>query len=457
MRWLLLSLLIACGDDASPLDGGRDASTDAPTDAPAPDAPAPDAPAPDAPPDAPALDAPTDAAFDAGEEPTEVIRPEPGALTIIQIRLPGVLQLGEAAVLVGPDGTLVLMDLGNSSHADDVAAIVEDLNTRWITAARGFPRDRAAREVDWVVITHIHGDHVGGFENLVLDEGIAITQGVVHRGFVDLGGGMNDNDYEEVCGLLRGSLSALDVPLCTSAEVAPCNAGDLAGVHAATNCDGLFAGDLGDPLDAPAPAFIPLGDGARMTFVAADGHASNGTTTEAITFAHDDNNEENARSLAAVISHGAFRYHWGGDMTGSGEPTEPDVESHLVRVSGDAFYGALGMDVTHAHHHVRRTSSNAVFVDAMAPNDGRSRNVIGGINAGHVGSPHGDVLMRWGDGARLGEGRIWVTMTATAGDDHAALVDADADVTLQTLAGGSHYRIQASRATPLSLTFESVR
>lgn len=456
MRWLLV-LVIACGGDddsidasvdsnvfdADRSDSSSDASLDGSNDATLSDATLPDVA--------------FDAAFDAGDEPTEIIRPEPGALTIIQVRLPGVLQLGEAAVLVGPDGTVVLMDVGNSSHADDVAELVEDLNTRWITTARGFPADRGAREVDWVVITHIHGDHVGAFESLIEDEGLEITQGVVHRGFVDLGGGMNDNDYEELCGLMRGSLSTLDVPLCTSAETPPCDPGDLEGVYAAVACDGLFAGDLGDPLDAEAPAFIALGEGARMTFVAADGHASNGVGTEALTFAHDDNNEENARSLAAVISHGDFRYHWGGDMTGSGEETEPDVESHLVRVAGETFYGALGMDVTHAHHHVRRTSSNATFVDAMAPSDGLSRNVIGGINGGHVGSPHGDVLMRWGDGGRLGEGRIWVTMTATAGDDHAVLVDADADVTLQTLGGGSHYRIQASRATPLSLTFESVR
>ena len=111
----------------------------------------------------------------------------------------------------------------------------------------------------------------------------------------------------------------------------------------------------------------------------------------------------------------------------------------------------------HAHHHVRRTSSNATFVDATAPNDGRSRNVIGGINGGHVGSPHREVLMRFGDDGRLGEGRIWITMSATGGDSHPALIDADADVILQTLGGGAGYRVQAARSTPESRAYSSVR
>jgi len=128
-----------------------------------------------------------------------------------------------------------------------------------------------------------------------------------------------------------------------------------------------------------------------------------------------------------------------------------------VSVATDTFYGPLGVDVVHAHHHVRRTSSNATFVGALVPSDGLSRNVIGGINGGHVGSPHGDVLARFGDDGRLGTGHVWITMSATGGDSHPTLIDADADVVLQTLGGGAAYRIQAARSTPLSHTYDAVR
>lgn len=400
-------------------------------------------------------------AVDAGMEPTEILRPVPGEVTIIQIRLPGVLRLGEAAILVGPDGTLVLMDVGNSSHDDEIRALVRTLNTTFVTPDQGFPRLRDPLEVDWIVLSHMHSDHAGGFRDLLSGaDGIRVTKGVVHRGFVDLGAGMTESDYSEVCGLLRGSLTTLDFPLCGAADVAPCDPASFTSNYAASACDGLFHGDLDDPLDDSdgLPSYLPLGGGARMVFVAADAFVSDGTSaTPMAAFGHSDNNEENARSIVAVIEHGAFRYHWGGDLTGSGATGEPDVESHLVGVAGDRFYGPLGMDVVHAHHHVRRTSSNALFVDAVAPLDGRSRNVVGGINGGHVGSPHGDVLARFGDGGRLGDGRIWITMSATGGDDHPILVDADADVTLQTLGGGAGYRIQASRTTPFSLSFASVR
>lgn len=464
---VVAALASGCGDDPAPLDAGHDAGavdasvSDAasPLDGARPDAALADAALADAgSTDAGALDA---GALDAGAEPTDVIGPVPGELTFIQIRLPGVIRLGEAAVLVGPDGTIVLMDVGNSSHDDEVRDLVRSLNTEWITPARGFPRARGALEVEWAVLSHFHADHIGAFADLFGGaEPLQVTRGFVHRGFVDVGDAMNTGDYQDLCDALRGPLLAVDVPLCSAAAAAPCDPGAFTEAHPATACDGLFRGDLADPSDdaAGAPSFLALGGGARMVFVAADGFVSDGVSATPITpFGHTDSNEENARSLVTVVEHGAFRYHWGGDLTGSGDTGEPDVESHLVRVAGATFYGPLGVDVIHAHHHVRGTSSNATFVDATAPLDGRSRNVIGGINGGHVGSPHAEVLQRFGDADRLGEGYIWITMSAAGGASHPRLVDADANVIVQTLSGGAGYRVQAASATPRSQAYVTVR
>lgn len=400
--------------------------------------------------------------FDPGPEPTVPITPVVGEVTIIQLDVTSTIPaLGEAAIIVGPDGTVVLLDIGNASHDDDVRAALTDLNTNHLTPANGFTA-RTPLQVEWIVITHMHGDHVGGFDDLLVDtaEPAQVTRGIVHRGFVDIGPALNDGDYEVMCAAMRGTYAGVDYPLCESAVAPSCTFGDLSDVHAANGCPGLHVGDLDDPGDdgAGAPTYIDLGDGARLTIVAANAHVSNGTTAVAApAFGHTDSNEENARSLAGIISHGDFRYHFGGDMTGAGTATEPDIESHLVATAGPTFYGALGVDVAHLHHHVRNTSSNATLVGALAPNDGLSRNAIGGISEAHFNSPHAETLQAWGDANRLGEGRIWITRGATGGDTHPALVVANGHVILQTIQLGLGYRVQAAGAALFSLPFESVR
>ena len=141
-------------------------------------------------------------------------------MTIIQLRLPGLIRLGEAAILVGPDGTMVLMDVGNSSHDDELRDMIRALNTMWVTPANGFPRARGELEVDWIVLSHFHADHVGGFQDLTTgSDPVVITEGVVHRGYTDVGGSLNENDFQEVCDLVRGT--RLDFPLCTASPDAP--------------------------------------------------------------------------------------------------------------------------------------------------------------------------------------------------------------------------------------------
>ncbi|MEQ8277563.1 MAG: MBL fold metallo-hydrolase [Deltaproteobacteria bacterium] len=434
-------------DGASRDAGDRDAGAQNDRDAGARDAGARDGGAPDA-----------------GPEPTERLDPVPGELTIVQLDLPAgvTVRLGEAAVLVGPAGSIALLDVGNSNHDDDVRAVVRDLNTRLLTPARGFAA-RDALQIEWMILTHVHGDHVGAFADLMSGaDALEVRNGIVHRGFVDVGDAMNTNDYDDLCDRLTTDLAPLDRPLCVAATPAPCPYDAASGPHPAVGCPGLFAGDLattdddGDGL----PAFIDL-DGARITFAVVDGHTSDGATIQAVpAFGHDDSNEENARSLGGLVAYGAFRYWFGGDLTGSGDAGEPDVESAVASRALPAFAGALGVDIVHAHHHARRTSSNAAFIDASAPNDGLSRNVVAGINAAHLGSPHDDVVEHWTDASRLGQGRFWVTTSAAGGAteaSHPALVVADGDVLVQTLGQGLGYRVQADGANRRSARFDAVR
>lgn len=410
----------------------------------------------------PPADGSADDPFDPGPEPTTPLRPEPGELSIYQLKLEANgFYLGEAAVIAGPDGTVALLDVGNSIHDDPVRDAVRALNTRELTPDRGYPRQRGELEVDWIVLTHWHADHVGAYDNLVHGaDPLVVTRGVVHRGFTDLGRGITENDYREVCTSLRGPLAGLSFPACTPDDEAPCDVDAARQAHRATRCDGLFLGDLTDPGDddARAPTEVPLGGGAVVRLVAASGHASDGArAVQGPVFGHDDNGFENARSLAGVIEHGAFHYHFGGDLTGRGTADDPDVESHLAATSGPAFYGDLGIDVTHVHHHARRTSSNAAFVDTVAPIDGRSRNAVAGINGGHIGSPQAQVLARWLDDRRLGDGWLWATETTVTGADHDRFIAADGRVIVQTFQAGRGYWVQAAGPSLVSHSYRSVR
>ncbi|MCC7382939.1 MAG: MBL fold metallo-hydrolase [Deltaproteobacteria bacterium] len=403
--------------------------------------------------------------FDAGPEPTAVLQPVPGELTILQLDLPpGITaRLGEAAIIIGPAGSIALLDIGNSNHDDEVRSAIEALNTQALIPSRGFAARRPL-QVEWVILTHLHGDHVGSFADLIATSGtpLEVTRGIVHRGFVDLGGGINSGDFETLCAALTGPLVALDRSLCVAATPAPCSYASLGGPHPSTSCPGLFHGDLATTRDDGngAPAFIDL-DGARIELAAAAAFVSNGSAAVPFApFGYDDTNQENARSLVGLVSFGAFRYHFGGDLTGSGDATEPDVETHLVQVAGARLWDTRGVDVVHAHHHSRRTSSNATLVGALAPLDGRARAVVSGINAAYLGSPATEVLTAWTGGGRLGEGRYWVTRTAPGGASSAsfpALEVADGPVIVQTLAGGAAYRIQAAGAPVRSRTYPALR
>lgn len=397
-----------------------------------------------------------DAGFDAGPAPVDggVVRgpfdagvlpvgPLPGEVTLWQLELPVGLvpKTGEAAILVGPDGTLVVIDVGNSNHDDELRAAIRELNTQWLTPARGF-RARAPLEVNWVLLTHFHSDHVGSFEALTTTDPLTLTGGVIHRGFVDVGAGVNAADFEQVCLKLRGTLAAKNFGLCTAAPESACVIGVARA--AATSCPGLTLGNLGTVTDDAMgePSYVDLGGGARLELLGADGFMLQGRTPVAASaFGVTDVNEENARSVVGLVRHGAFRFLFAGDLSGSGVPTEPDLESFLVN-SAPQVFGAEGIDVTHANHHARNTSSNSNYVQAAAPLDGRTRSVIAGINTAYVNSPHQEVIDAWTAGGRLGAGRLFVTKRAPAGGQGAGLVDVNGRIVVQTVEQGGGYWVQ---------------
>ena len=86
---------------------------------------------------------------------------EPPALLIEQIDL-GSRSIGESALIVGPDGTTVLVDAGNDAHDDEVREALE------LRAGTSTP--------DYTLVTHFDADHAGGLSDLE-DFGTLIWRG----------------------------------------------------------------------------------------------------------------------------------------------------------------------------------------------------------------------------------------------------------------------------------------
>lgn len=363
--------------------------------------------------------------------PTTRIAPASGEVFYAQIGLGGIA-LGESAILVGPDGTTVLIDVGNDSHVDTVVNALSTLAGR--------------SEIDHVLVTHFHADHGDGI--LELTDRVPLRGRIIHRGLTDFTDAANSRTVSRTCTAARAG-GASGEGLCRAADAAPCDPAAWSGRYPMVDCDALDTEDL------------PLGGAARLDFVASNG-VIGGASYEATIgpMLTDDSNGENARSVVALLRHGAFRLLLTGDLTGGGSDTD-DVESfYAAHLESTAGIDARGVDVLHAGHHGRRSSNNATWIDRLLPADGRSRNMVMGISSAHVGSPHREVLDVVLAGGRLGNGAAWTTRVAATGATASGLVNSNGGhVLVGTLLGGEAYAVQsvASNGTVLeSRVFWSV-
>ena len=129
----------------------------------------------------------------------------------------------------------------------------------------------------------------------------------------------------------------------------------------------------GAPVAATVGRLIPLGNGAKLTFVAVSGQIIGGGPTVAVT-------NENDRSMAVLVQYGGFDYLWasdlgGGDLdnacTGRSTSNQVDVESSVVQAispgGASPMISARGIDVLAVNHHGSESSTNANLLNASAP------------------------------------------------------------------------------------------
>ncbi len=298
--------------------------------------------------------------------PSDPNQPQPGELFYMQLGLGG-FSLGESALVVGPEGTIVAFDVGNDAHDDDVADALGELDQQM--GANGFPQ-RDADTIDHIVVTHYHADHGDGVADLL--ENVALAGRIVTRGMYDLTEATNTATAGKLCDAVAANPGS-GISLCTGGEAAPCDDGRHSGTYPSSGCPGLFESNILDPDDGTDTSYLPLGS-SRLAFLGANGVMNGDSFADQVgPLDPDDGNGENARSILALLEHGRFRMLLTGDLTGGGDGTD-DVESFYAnRLAAVSDIDARGVDVLHAGHHGRKTSTNATWLARLFPSSGHAR------------------------------------------------------------------------------------
>jgi hypothetical protein len=224
---------------------------------------------------------------------------------------------GSSAFLVLPDATTLLIDCGYGQAArapkykaprrPDESRLPGEWIARYIKRVHPGGADAA---VDQAVVTHFHGDHMGGFEDLLRTVRV---RALFDRGAPDYGAPLPFNGA--LAGLYKSALKE---------QV------DRHGMKVAR----FRAGAADQIVLQHAPDKYP---NFEVRNLAVNGEAWTGHGTEVrARVGRNEKHDENTYSAALRLRYGSFEYYNGGDLPGS--PTEEgplarDMESAIACVS----------------------------------------------------------------------------------------------------------------------------
>jgi beta-lactamase superfamily II metal-dependent hydrolase len=213
---------------------------------------------------------------------------------------------GSSELIIGPDGTSILIDAGKDAYG---------------TTVRNFVQSRGVYALDYVLITHNDSDHVGGIDKVILGSYDSIALDVKQAIFHDGEERSGNRDYDQF----------LSAAIQTSA-------GKLTQIE-------------------PGIA-IGLGNGARALCVASHGDVIDGSRFSA--------SDRNDRSPAILIEYRDFDYITAGDLTDG----EYDVANALRTYPSKSysFLSSEGVDIIHCNHHGSRYSTLPSYVNLLKPN-----------------------------------------------------------------------------------------
>ena len=229
------------------------------------------------------------------------------------------VQQGDCTLIIGPDGTTVLVDGGNNGKG--TAEVVPYLQGLGLMPADG---------IDYMIATHGDADHLGGLDD------------VINAGY-DVHFEVWDN----------GTTSSTQ----TTADFKAAASGTSAG----------------PVTEIPLGTTIALGGGAVARCVVVRGNVLGfGTVAGAL-------NNENDLSVGLLVQYGGFDYITAGDLGGgdddaacTGRSTgqvnvETTLATSLMPGGGAALLTADGVEVLDVNHHGSESSTNSDYMNLLTP------------------------------------------------------------------------------------------
>jgi beta-lactamase superfamily II metal-dependent hydrolase len=230
------------------------------------------------------------------------------------------VQQGDATLVIGPNGTTLLIDGGKSGKG--TGDIVPYLSGLGISATVG---------LDYMLATHLDADHIGGLDE-VIKGGYQVKRHIWFNGSAKTGTTAIDQFFD----------TATSTP--------------------AGKAETILLGEI-----------IDLGNGAKATAVAVGGRV--------LGFGDLGVADENDKSVALLIQYNAFDYITAGDLGGgqyasdnnctgrvtSQENVETTLVASLMPGGGAGLLTANGVEVLHVNHHGSESSTNFEFMNLLTP------------------------------------------------------------------------------------------
>ena len=236
---------------------------------------------------------------------------------------------GASLLVVGPGagGKTVLMDAGNRYRGGDVVAYLRDEL-----------KIEAPAAIDYTLMSHMHSDHIGGFDEIFGDspDRYQVAEANLYNGGPDPGSAQ----FTEY--MAAATATTAGAPVAVSVE---------------------------DPV-------LQLGDGAYLKILAANGKLVDGSEYSC--------SHPNERSVSALIRYGGFEFIWSGDLEGfdivsndsactgrspssSHEDLETPLADALIAGPTPILDSTVGVDVLHVNHHGSDTSTNSHWMNTLRP------------------------------------------------------------------------------------------
>jgi Metallo-beta-lactamase superfamily len=280
---------------------------------------------------------------------------------------------GNATFVIFPDGTTMLIDAGalpddwGKNYQPLILAPAFPNNSKrpgeWIADYVSQFSPAGARQIDYALITHFHGDHMG----TVTSASPASSQGKWRlTGLTDVAerwqiGTIIDRGYPRY-DFPSDMRKSVDSSLKNYLDFV-----DAAATGERTKVQSLAVGATDQIRPLYNASMYPR---FRVRGIAANGAVWKGKRSKSVKtlkpdliVGKDGKFNENPLSLVIKLSYGAFDYVTGGDLTGVSEPDQPswfNMESKIASVIGP-------VDAMTLNHHGNRDATNVDYLRTLQP------------------------------------------------------------------------------------------